>query len=476
MPRNEATLFAFASAAVTHEALQASVDPAFGKVVEVDDHDAELLGAVAHAEAAALRRDDGGAGHHPAKAVAQDGKLVEGLCLDIADLAAYKHRCHTAGAHHVQFIADGLDLLISLPVHNDAGTHVLKQARVEAGFVDIELQHAADIPQPGADLTALEVKRDRFARHDHEILQEADPLQTLQGLRRCLDPASPLPFHLVFSMHEEAGVAVILGLRDTLHIIHSPFPVPPMLEIELEKGVDNIQILRQDRVVDPPLAYGTARHQEEILHRVDDGAGQGLLENGAANIIEAVFAPAVCKDRDGALGAQKPCREQHRIGAAGDVDGAVRILADDTPEQLKHGTGLIETALDDAQLRIKAAPPEIEAQRFQDRLYVADLLGTDIDDPLGPEHLHAQHVFERPLIIQFDQCLHTLTSCSPSYNLFPLCARRIWARRKMLRLCLAGSSFCSAPIIMPMVYTLLRKESPAPARRQRQRPSSRCRC
>ena len=144
--------------------------------------------------AAALRRYDHCPGDLAAETVAQYGKLIEGFRAGIAGLAADENGDDPFRCHHIDLIGNVVALKIAFPVHNNAGAHVLKNAGIETDFIDIQLQYAADIAQPGADLQVSEVKDNALSRLDGKVLEHSDLLKRPERLLRRGDAASVLAF------------------------------------------------------------------------------------------------------------------------------------------------------------------------------------------------------------------------------------------------------------------------------------------
>ena len=179
-----------------------------------------------------------------------------------------------------------------------------------------------------------------------------------------------------------------------------------MGEVEFEEGLHIVEIVGENFIVHPAFAHGAARHQEAVLDRVLHRAGQGLRKGRAANIIEAVAAAGVCKDRDRRLRAQKARREEHRVRAAGDVQGAVGVLGDNAAKEREHGFGLVHSRTRKDQLGCQSAMIEVCLQLRADTFLIIKIIRAYIDHPLWAEHLHPEHVFQRSFVVQFDERLH----------------------------------------------------------------------
>ena len=76
---------------------------------------------------AALSGHDGGAGDPAAKAVAQNGKLVQSLGADGAGFAAYEERGDAARRHDINVVRDAVALKPALPINHRACMHVIEQ-------------------------------------------------------------------------------------------------------------------------------------------------------------------------------------------------------------------------------------------------------------------------------------------------------------------------------------------------------------
>ena len=178
------------------------------------------------------------------------------------------------------------------------------------------------------------------------------------------------------------------------------------MEEAVEKRVEVRKILGQDLIVHPSGQQRAAGHEEEVLNGIGQAAGQLIRESRAGNVIKAVFLPGIGEGRYALLGGEHPCREQGCVAAAGDVDGAVRVLLSDGEQLPQDAVCLEETGLHKNQLRLPAPPPEKGGQSLLPGAVLGDLTGAEVDDAPGAEHIRCQNIFDGTLVIQFDQGVH----------------------------------------------------------------------
>ena len=393
-----------------HTALQTLPQLLRSQIAEVDHLDIQFRGAVAHAGVAPLGRDDGGAGHLAAETVAQNGKLVERFGLHVAGLAADEQRHDAAAAHDVQLVADGVGLVFPLPVDDHAQLNVVEDARVQAGFIDVELQHAAHVPQPGADLSVAEAEGHALPRRDPQLPDEAQLLKGAQRVLRRVDAGAALALDGVGAGRVQRDGSFGAGRRYALEIGDDPCPVPPEPQKNLEKRIEVRKVERQSGIVHPPLAHGAAGHQEEILDLIAQRAEPPLGKISMADIIKTVLPAAVCEDRDVRLRAEQSGGEQNGVRAAGDVHRAVGIARENGPQQRKHRVGVVDICLEKDKLRPQAAAFEEDPHLLLERGAARNDLRADVHDPLRPEYLRAQDVLQRASVKQLDQRFHGASS------------------------------------------------------------------
>ena len=194
-------------------------------------------------------------------------------------------------------------------------------------------------------------------------------------------------------------------------------PLPAEAEEAVEKPVEVRQILRQYVVVHPAWQQRAARHEEELLDGVGQIAVQLVGKGCAGDIVEAVLLARVSEGRHALPGGEHPRRKQRRVAAAGDVDGAVRVLLADGAELPQDTIRLEQARLHKDKLRLPAAAPEKCRQRLLPAAIPDDLAGAEIDDAPGAEHIRRQYILNGTLVVQLDQRIHAplrLPSCSNS--------------------------------------------------------------
>ena len=179
-----------------------------------------------------------------------------------------------------------------------------------------------------------------------------------------------------------------------------------MLQIDPEERLDIVQIIGENAVVHAAGTHGASRHQEAVLHGIADVTGEVVAEGGVADVVELVLPAAVGDDRDGTLGTEQAGGEQHRVGAAGDVQDAVGIKGENLPEHLQHFLGVKHAGTVKDEFHMQAAVPEIKAELVLEIQIGGNAARADVYDPFRMEHIHAENVFQRPFIVEFDQGFH----------------------------------------------------------------------
>ena len=178
------------------------------------------------------------------------------------------------------------------------------------------------------------------------------------------------------------------------------------MEEAVEKRVEVRKILGQDLIVHPSGQQRAAGHEEEVLDGIGQAAGQLVGKGRAGNVIKAVFLPGVGEGGHALFRREHPCREQGRVAAAGDVDGAVREPFPDGKQLPQDAVCLEETGLHKNQLRLPAPPPEKGGQSLLPGAILGDLTGAEVDDAPGAEHIRCQNILNGTFVIQFDQGVH----------------------------------------------------------------------
>jgi hypothetical protein len=178
---------------------------------------------------------------------------------------------------------------------------------------------------------------------------------------------------------------------------------------KLEEGLDILKVIHKDRVIHTPLAHKAARHQEAVLYRVAYRAGQFLSKGCPAKIVEAVPAAAVSNNGDLDFGAQEARRKEHGVRAAGNVQGAVRIISDELVKLVSYLLAVIDVSAAEDNLHLKPAMPEKSAELIPNVFYITKVTRADIDYTLRLKHFSPKYVFQRSFIEQLNQCLHFLS-------------------------------------------------------------------
>ena len=178
------------------------------------------------------------------------------------------------------------------------------------------------------------------------------------------------------------------------------------MEEAVEKRVEVRKILGQDLIVHPSGQQRAAGHEEEILDGIGQAAGQLVGKGRAGNVVKAVFLPGVGEGGHALLGSEHPCGEQGRVAAAGDVDGAVRVLLSDGEQLSQDAVSLEPAGLHEDQLRLPAPPPEKGGQSLLPGAILGDFTGAEVDDAPGAEHIRCQNILNGTFVIQFDQGVH----------------------------------------------------------------------
>lgn len=183
---------------VLHEVADPLFRSVVDKVVDINDSDTEFSGAVSQGNASLFSGHDRRTCNSPSEPVPQDRQFIQRFGPGVTGFAADKQRGDAAGAHNVKFIGNGIAAAAAIPVDNGTGDHVLKQTGVQTGFVDIEFQHAPDIPQPGTHLRITKVKGNGFFGNDGKIMDKTKVLELTESIFGGADPGRLLPFTVYF--------------------------------------------------------------------------------------------------------------------------------------------------------------------------------------------------------------------------------------------------------------------------------------
>ena len=307
-------------------------------------------------------------------------------------------------------------LPVPVPVHHRARPHVAEQPAVQARFVHIQFQYASHVPQPRADLGIPETEGHALSGDDLQPGNHQYLFQVPQGVLRRVQPRAVFPFHRIAAFHAQRIAAVLPGRRNPLNVVHDPVPFPPVPQENLKERIDILHIALQDAVVHPALPHGPARHQETVLHREGDPAGEPVHGFRVLDAVKPVLRPAVGHHRDLRFRAGQPRREQHRVRPAGDVHHRLRVFPQHRPEYRQHRPGVIDVHFPEGQRHPEPPVTEVILQLFLRMLRRP--LRADIDHLLRAEDLHPQHVFQRALVQQFDQRFRV-----HPYSSFPVFSR-----------------------------------------------------
>ena len=187
---------------------------------------------------------------------------------------------------------------------------------------------------------------------------------------------------------------------------HDPGPLAAVIQIDPEEGLNVIHVPGENGIIHTAGTHGAARHQEAVFHGVADIAGKPVTKGGVADVEELVLLPAVGDDRDGRLRAEQAGGKQHRVGAAGDIQDTVGIKRENLPEDPQHFLRVIHAGTVEDQLHVQPAVLKVETELVLEIEIRGDAAGTDVYDPLRVKHVHAENVFQRPFVIEFDQSVH----------------------------------------------------------------------
>ena len=282
----------------------------------------------------------------------------------------------------------------------------MENGGIHAGLVGIQFQRAAHVPQPRPGVQIPEPEGHLLAGFDLQFLNEADAGQRLQRLLVGGVARAALALYGVAAHHGQGRCLAVFRRGDPLDVGDDIGPVPAELEEAVEKQVEVREILRQDLIVHPSGQQRAAGHEEKVLDGISQAAGQLVGKGRAGNVVKAVFLPGIGEGRHALLGSEHPCGEQGRVAAAGDVDGAVRVLLSDGEQLPQDAVGLEPAGLHEDQLRLPAPPPEKGGQSLLPGAVLGDLTGAEVDDAPGAEHIRRQNILDGTFVIQFDQGVH----------------------------------------------------------------------
>ena len=293
-----------------------------------------------------------------------------------------------------------------VPPHHSAADNVMENGGIHAGLVGIQFQRAAHVPQPRPGVQIPEAEGHLLAGDDLQLLKKTDAGQFPQRVLVGGVAGAALALYGVAAHHGQGRDLAVFRRGDPLDIGDDIGPVPAELEEAVEKRVEVRKILGQDLIVHPSGQQRAAGHEEEILNGIGQTAGQLIGKGRAGNVVKAVFLPGVGEGGHALFCREHSRREEGRIAAAGDVDGAVREPFPDGKQLPQDAVCLEETGLHEDQLRLPAPPPEKGGQSLLPGAVLGDLTGAEVDDAPGAEHIRCQNIFDGTLVIQFDQGVH----------------------------------------------------------------------
>ena len=177
------------------------------------------------------------------------------------------------------------------------------------------------------------------------------------------------------------------------------YPLTAILKIDSEKRLNIIQVLTKNCIINAAGTHGAASHQKAVFHTVGQAAGEVCRKRSVADIIEAVFPPAVGENGDLDIRTEKSCGKQHGVGSACYVDCAVRIPGYGLLKQFSHGVGIVNLRAQKNELDLEPAVLEILPEFLLRFLVGGDPVRADIHYALGTEHFHPEDIFQRPLVI-----------------------------------------------------------------------------
>ena len=211
-----------------------------------------------------------------------------------------------------------------IPPHHGAADNVMENGGIHAGLVGIQLQRTAHVPQPRPGVQIPEPEGHLLAGDDLQLLNKANTGQFPQRVLVGGVAGAALTLHSVATLYGQGRGLAVFRRGDPLDVGDDIGPVPAELEEAVEKRVEVRKILGQDLIVHPSGQQRAAGHEEEVLDGIGQAAGQLVGKGRAGNVVKAVLLPGIGERGHALFRREHPCREQGRIAAAGDVDGAVR--------------------------------------------------------------------------------------------------------------------------------------------------------
>ena len=193
--------------------------------------------------------NDSGFGTFAAEAIPQNGEFVECFGLKVAGLTTEEQRDHTAGSHYVDFVGDAAMTQHIVPSNDGAADDIVEDAGIQTGFVGIQFQYAADVPQPCADICITKTERYGLIRDDGEILDQVDASQFVQRIFVGRIPSAVFSLNRVFALNEQRGSLTGVCWRDSLDIRNNICPVSAKTKETVKKRIEIGQILLENGII-----------------------------------------------------------------------------------------------------------------------------------------------------------------------------------------------------------------------------------
>ena len=174
----------------------------------------------------------------------------------------------------------------------------------------------------------------------------------------------------------------------------------------------------QNAVIHSSLLHRAEAHHEKIFNAVAHGKRQTIGKFRPVDIVKHLLFPAVGKNRNICLSAEISRCKKCCVAASGNVYRAVRILFHHTLKLSPDFIGIVEACVQKHRLHLQTAMGKVFLQSFLFFLVAGDLLRAEINRPFRPESIRTEDVFNRAVIIQFNQGFHILPLFCCYYLLF----------------------------------------------------------
>ena len=129
----------------------------------------------------------------PPKRSRRMASSIERFGLDIADLAADEQWDDPSRRHHIDLVGYAPMSQNVIPADDGTADHIPEDTRLQTDFVDIQLQYAAHVAQPGARIQVPETEGHGLPGTMEKRAEKADALQfrRASSLAEILPPCSP---------------------------------------------------------------------------------------------------------------------------------------------------------------------------------------------------------------------------------------------------------------------------------------------